>query len=100
MQTLNIELQEGFQDDTVVVSVNGAEVMHRDHIKTRLQTGFAAATTATVPEGKAVIEVASSAASTTGQIEVEVLAPIWIGASVDADRVLHFKISQTPFGYV
>jgi sulfur carrier protein ThiS len=100
MQTLNIEFQEGFQDDTVVVRVNGAEILRKDHVKTRLQTGFAAATSAEVTEGHTVIEVALPAAGISGQVEVEVQAPTWVGVNLGTDRGLHFKVSQSPFGYV
>lgn len=36
MHQLGIELQEGFDDDTVIVLVNGAEVFHEEHVKTRM----------------------------------------------------------------
>lgn len=100
MQTLKIELQEGFQDDAIVIRVNGSEVMQQDHVKTRTQIGFAAATTATVPAGKATLDVALPAAGISGTFEADIQAPTWIGISLDGARVLHFKISQAPFGYV
>lgn len=100
MQTLKIELQEGFRGDAVVIRVNGSEILQEDHVKTKLQIGFAAAITATVPDGKATVEVVLPAAGISGKIEPEVTAPTWVGVSLDSARVLHFKISQTPFGYV
>lgn len=100
MQTLKIELQEGFQDDAVVIRVNGSEIMHEDHVKTRTQIGFAAGTTATIPEGKATLDVALPAAGISGAFEADIQGPTWIGVSLDSSRALHFKLSQTPFGYV
>jgi hypothetical protein len=36
MSLLHIALQEGFNDDTVVIRVNGSEVFHKAGVKTRL----------------------------------------------------------------
>jgi hypothetical protein len=100
MQTLTIELQEGFRDDAVVIRVNGSDIMHEDHVKTRTQIGFAAAATAMVPEGTATLDVTLPAAGTSGNFAADVQGPTWVGVSLDDTRVPHFKLSQTPFGYV
>ena len=100
MHPLNINLQEGFEDDTVVIRVNGAEVLHQQHVKTRQQIGFAAETTATVPAGTVALEIALPVKGITGNIDIDMQAPMWAGVSLDSGSVLQFKISQTPFGYV
>lgn len=100
MHTLHIELQEGFQDETVVILVNGSEILHQDHVKTRTQIGFAAASTATVAAGKAALDVVMPAADVRAPFEADIQADTWIGVSLDGARALHFKTSLAPFGYV
>lgn len=99
MHQLGIELQEGFEDDTVVVLVNGAEVFRQEHVKTRLQIGLAASTSVKLAEGVAHLEVRLPAAGHSASFEVAVNGPTWVGVNLDAARVPHFQRSLTPFGY-
>ena len=41
MRTLTIALEDGFVDDHVIVSVDGAVVLDEEHVRTRTQTGHA-----------------------------------------------------------
>lgn len=100
MPTLHIELQEGFQDDTVVVRVDGAEVLRKERVKTRLQTGFAAAAGIEVKPGSVAVEVSLPAAARSAHIDVTVNAALWLGVSLAADRTVHFTVAQAAFGYV
>jgi hypothetical protein len=97
---LTIEFQEGFEDDTVLLRIDGIETMRHEHVKTRLQTGYATASAATVPEGRVVLEVELPASGDSAQVVLEVRAPLWVGVNLDAGRVFRFKLSDTPFGYV
>jgi hypothetical protein len=97
---LTIEFQEGFQDDTVLLRIDGIETMRQQHVKTRLQTGYAAASAATVNEGRVVLEVELPVSGDSGQVVLDVRAPMWVGVNLDAGRVFRFKLSDTPFGYV
>jgi hypothetical protein len=97
---LTIEFQEGFQDETVLLRLAGVETMRQQHVKTRLQTGYAAASAATVPEGRVVLEVELPDSAERAQVVLDVRAPLWVGVNLDPGRVLRFKLSDTPFGYV
>jgi hypothetical protein len=57
MATLRIDLQDGFRDDSVVVSVDGAEVLRRDGVSTNLVLSRADSAEVTVPEGESVVRV-------------------------------------------
>lgn len=96
---LTIDFQEGFQNDTLVLRIAGIETMY-EHLTTRLQTGYAATGTATVPAGRVVLDVDLPAAKASGQVVLDVQAPMWVGVNLDAGRVLRFKVSDSPFGYV
>jgi hypothetical protein len=100
---LTIEFQEGFEDETVllrIAGIAGIETMRHEHVKTRLQTGYATASAVTVPGGRVVLEVELPASGERAQVVLEVRAPLWVGVNLDAGRVLCFKLSDTPFGYV
>ena len=97
---LTIEFQEGFQNDTLVLRIAGIETMRHEHVTTRLQTGYAAATSATVAAGRVVLDVDLPATKASGQVVLDVQAPIWVGVNLDAGPVLRFKVSASPFGYV
>ena len=100
MQTLHIELQEGFQDDRVVARLNGVEVLSLEHVTTRMQTGFAAAGSIEAADGKAVLEVALPASGQRASTEINLNQAIWAGVNVGPDKAIQFRISQAPFGYV
>lgn len=97
---LTIEFQEGFQNDTLVLRIDGIETMRHEHLTTRLQTGYAAAGAATVPAGRVVLDVDLPATGVSGQVVLDVQAPMWVGVNLDAGRVFRFKLSDSPFGYV
>lgn len=100
MHTLHIELQDGFDDDRVVASVNGVEVLSLDHVTTRMQTGFAAAATTQAADGKALLEVSLPASGQQASTEINLFQAMWAGVSVGPDKAIQFRISQAPFGYV
>jgi len=100
MQTLHLELQEGFEDDRVVARLNGVEILNLDHVTTRMQTGFAAAGTTQAPEGQAVLEVSLPASGQQASTEINLIQTLWVGINVGAGKAIQFRISQAPFGYV
>lgn len=58
MARLQIALQDGFDADAVVVSVDGTEVFRKDGVTTRRQIGLADTFEVDVPEQPAQLEVA------------------------------------------
>jgi hypothetical protein len=97
---LTIDFQEGFQNDTLVLRIAGVETTRHEHLTTRLQTGYAAACTAAVPAGRVVLDVDLPATKASGQVVLDVQAPMWVGVNLDPGRVFRFKVSDSPFGYV
>jgi hypothetical protein len=100
MQTLHIELQEGFDDDRVLARLNGVQVLSLDHVTTRVQTGFAAAGSVDAAEGSTVLEVSLPASGQQASTEINLISAMWAGINVGPDKAIQFTISQTPFGYV
>jgi hypothetical protein len=106
MVLLNIDLQDGFQDDTVIVKANNNEVFREEKVKTDLRISLA-------KQLKPPINV------TSGEVELQVTIPtkdladsykfiassdIYIGISVVnpglKNEKIQFSISDEPFPYL
>src|SRR5258706_8256545 len=57
MAQLRIDLQDGFQDDDVVVKVDGEERLRQAGVTTKKVLGLAGSVTVDVPEGQRSIEL-------------------------------------------
>lgn len=58
MPTLHLDLREGFNNDTVVVRLDGREVYRRSGLSTNYSVGLADRVEIETPEGEVEIEVA------------------------------------------
>jgi hypothetical protein len=101
MVLLHVALQEGFEDDTVVIRVNGEEVFHKPNVKTRLQIGYADSIEVNVQEGPVNVEVALPLRDLTESVVLQVSAPVYLGVSVTRDgRIMYTEPRSEPFGYL
>ena len=57
MALLNIDLQDGFAGDTVVIHVNGQEVFHKANVVTRTQISYADGVSVPVAASEATVQV-------------------------------------------
>ena len=99
MGLLHIALQEGFEDETVVIRAAGKEVFRKDNVRTKLQIGFADSFEVNVEEGPVTIEIDLPARSLTESIEVQAQNTIYLGLSLIGGKIRQ-RISSEPFGYV
>ena len=81
MGTLSIELQDGFADDTVVVSVDGREAARREGVRTNLAISRADAIPLEVPDGPVTLGISVPSQRLGTQLEVE------------GDGVLYVKVN-------
>ena len=98
MPLLHVDLQEGFLDEPVRITVNGQEEFRKDGVRTRTQIGRADAFEVTLPEGPAQIEI--SARGITRRIDVSISADLYVGVSIAQDGSIVDKQSSRAFGYV
>ena len=98
MAALHVALEEGFEDDEVVVAVDGEELL-RQSLSTRMQLGLAKAVDAPVEPGPHTVAV--SARGVSAEIAVEVEDELYLGISLSrsGDAIEH-RVSPQPFGYV
>ena len=100
MPTLQIDLQEGFLNEPVVIRLDGKEIYNKQDVKTRSQTGFADVYRCTVGEEPARIEVELPRRKISSGIEIRIASDLYLGISLDEEGQFRFKIWQVPFGYV
>ncbi|HWN09060.1 MAG TPA: hypothetical protein VNO50_07280 [Pyrinomonadaceae bacterium] len=98
MATLRIALQDGFEDDTVVIAVNGKEVFNQKNVKTKRQIGKAAGFELKLEPGPADVEVSLPLRQLSDPIALKVSDDVYLGISVVDGRIVH-RISSEPFRY-
>ena len=98
MSTLSIDLQDGFADDTVVISVDGQEVFGQSGVRTRRTIGWAASVETPVGTAPVRVEVSLPSRRLAATTTVNPDATPYVGVSV-IDNQVRFATSHTPFGY-
>jgi len=99
MPVLHVALQEGFDNDTVVVRVNGRQALAQDGVRTRRQIGLAGSVEVEVAEGAATVEIALPSRGLSATIPLVLPGPRYVGVSVDREGIRH-RLSTEPFGYL
>lgn len=99
MPLLHVALQEGFQNDRVVIKVNGAEVASRPAVTTRNQIGFAESVEVEVPAGDSTVEIQVPSRQLSGSAGVDVEGKVYVGVSIAHGR-LEMVQQREAFGYL
>lgn len=99
MANLHIALQEGFDNEAVVIRVNGKDVFNKQDVRTRLQIGLADSFEVEVEDGPATVEILLPEKNLTKEIQTLVPQEPHLGVSLVAGEIKH-RASETPFGYV
>ena len=97
---LHIALQEGFDGDTVTITVNAQEVFRKQSVQTRRQIGYADAAEVQVAAGEATIRIDVLSRQTSSELTVRVDGPKYVGVSLTAAGAITCRVSQEPFGYL
>jgi len=98
MTTLRIALQDGFEGDAVVVSVNGKQVFDQESVKTKRQIGNARSFDVEIDEETANVEISLPLRKLSERITVKMDGKVFLGVSIARNRIEH-KISAEPFHY-
>jgi hypothetical protein len=98
MTTIRIALQDGFEDDTVVINVDGREVFRQETVKTKRQIGKATSFEIDLEEGQASVEISLPLRKLYENIGLRVSGEVYLGISVVDGKIQH-HISSSPFRY-
>jgi hypothetical protein len=99
MSKLSVDLQEGFQNDTVRVRVDDAAALEREGLSTRRQIGLAARLELEAPEGSFVlhVEVPTRALATSERLDAARGA--FVGVNITAGGKLELRVQAKEFWY-
>lgn len=97
--TLHVALQDGFDDEPVIVNADGREIYRNEHVRTDPRIGVAHAFETRVKALPEAIEVTLPRRGLTSRLQVPRGGDVHVGISV-VDGVLRFRTSERPFGYV
>jgi uncharacterized cupin superfamily protein len=98
---LQVHLQEGFQNDEVVVVVDGGERLHERDVTTKLLTGMAATKVIDVAPGHHEIEVRVPTRGLQDLFSLTVGGEaIQLGLSIEGERLTHIVKEGESFGYL
>ena len=99
MGVLSVALEDGFEQDAVVVVVNGQQVFDSSDVSTRMQIGLADSFEVPIEAADAVIEVTVPSQGLTGRFETLVADRMHLGVSLQEGEIV-FRTSKEPFGYL
>lgn len=98
MKTLHIDLQTGFQNDSVAIAVDGETVYEKDTVTTSLLEGMADSFETAVESETHRVDVRLPNRNIEGSRSVNMEQGIYLGISVEEGEVV-FRQSEEPFGY-
>ena len=87
MSQLHLVLEDGFQDDTVVVRVEGRELIRWDGVTTRTQLSHAGDAEVEVPGGRVALEVEVPTKGVSDRVEVDAAQTPVVGLSLRDGRI-------------
>ena len=96
---VQVDLQNGFQGNPVVLVANGLEVYRQTSVKTRTQIGLAASAPSFFTPADLALEVSMPTEGKAATLEVRLRSPLFIGVKYDPEDGLTFVLKSSPFRY-
>ncbi len=97
---LAVHLHDGFDNDTVVLLLDGEEVFRKEQVTYSPLLGFADASfERQVNPGSIELQVDLPARDLSGNVDLELSSDTYIGVSVINGEIQFTSPSQEPFGY-
>ena len=96
---LHVDLQEGFDDDSVLVRLNDKPIYENPGVTTDLRISRADAVEVPLGDGQSRISVSLPDRNVSGSIVIQGIGSVFVGVSLTGDTV-EFTVSTEPFGYL
>ena len=96
---LHVALQEGFDNDRVLISLNDKSIYDKVGVNTDLRISRADAVEVPMGEGPLRLDVSLPDRDLTGSLVIRGKNTVYVGISVTAELV-EFTVSDEPFGYL
>jgi len=100
MAKLTIDLQDGFSNEKIVVSIAGRVIFQQENLSTRTQIGLAASFSHELAEGSVSLDFLLPDRSDKPQtLTLTIHGDTYLGVSLNTDGTLKPKSSEAPFMY-
>ena len=86
MTTLQIDLQEGFEDDHVIITVDDRVVFDKSHVRTRRQISLAEIVSLELEQPAVQVKVSLPQRNLSASIHVPLDAPAHLFANITRDQ--------------
>jgi len=96
---LHVALQEGFDNDNVLIRLNDEPIYESAEVTTDLRIGRADAVEVRLTEGRLRLSVSIPDRDLSGSVVVQGTDAVYVGVSVEGNMV-EFTVSDQPFGYL
>jgi len=96
---LHVALQEGFDNDNVMMRLNEEPIYESVGVTTDLRISRADAVDVPLREGRLRLSVSLPDRDLSGSLVIQGTNTIYVGVSVQSDAV-EFTVSDRPFGYM
>ena len=100
MVEVTVDLQDGFKNDTVVISAQGHELLREEAVTTRFQIGKAKSLQLAMPAGEVTLNVEVPTKDARTSVPIDTSKPVFVGVSLTTEGRLEVKIQERPFGYM
>ena len=99
MTKLQIELQEGFNGETVEIASGSQLLARRENVRTRMQIGLADRLSVDLPEGPRTVEIRIPERGAAARSTVDAARTPFLGVSLREEGPV-LRASDTPFRYM
>jgi len=98
MAKLQIDLQSGFINDTVLIHVNGNEEYNQQKVTTDKMLGLATSFELHLKEGPTSVGIDVRTKNLHDNVQLNLKEVLYLGISLQSNKI-EFIISKDPFGY-
>ncbi len=98
--TLQLDLQEGFDGNTIVILIDGQESWRKKGVQTKYQIGLADSFSTRVPTGTVKITIEQPDMHQTHNISLPLDGPTYVGIVRSEDGCITHKEQIQPFHYL
>ena len=100
MPRLNISLQEGFANDAVEISVDGAVVFPRQNVTTRLQIGLAKTHEVEIRSESATVTIRLPERGLTREVPIDLRQGTYLQINLSRQGTIETRLSSDPPRYM
>jgi len=99
MGILHLAFQEGFEDDIVVVRIDGKEIYRKEHVTTRYQINYADSFELNVEEESVNVEILIPAKELSKKFSVKIANAVYVKVLVRKGEIKYY-VSDKPLRYL